>query len=163
MAAIGLVLMSLSCYYPPSLSSLLYFGYPLAMLGGIINFYGIFAFLWLLPDDQNFIASIVPGAQALSDMLALVAMGLSACCGVFIGEFFLLLSLLSVLAGFFCWVIVPSLEVVNALATKVLADTLNGTLDEMALEAAKQAHEKDEGCKEIENVKHSWALMRQHS
>ena len=36
------------------------------------------------------VASLYGGIQSLSDMLALVAVGLSACCGLYIGWFFLL-------------------------------------------------------------------------
>jgi MFS family permease len=116
MAGVGLVFMSAACYFPAAFSWLLFIGYPLAMLGGTINSYGIFAFMWLLPDDQNFISSMVGGAQALSDMLALVAVGLSSCCSFFIGDFFLALALLSVLAGLTCWLLVPAHDVVDALA-----------------------------------------------
>jgi MFS family permease len=121
-AAAGLVLMSAACYWPAGFSWLLFIGYPLAMLGGQINSYGLFAFIWLLPDHQNFISSMIGSAQALSDMLALVAVALNTCCSFFVGDFFLVLSLLSVLSGIVCWRLVPPFELVNALAAATIAE-----------------------------------------
>ena len=60
---------SVATYYPASSSWLLLIGYPVAMLGGQINSFGIFAFLWLLPNDQNLISSMVGGAQVSAPLL----------------------------------------------------------------------------------------------
>ena len=160
LAAVGLVIMSVACFFPAQLSWLMFVGYPLAMLGGGINSYGIFAFMWLMPDDQNFVASLASGAQSLSDMLALVAVGLSSCCGVFIGEFFLLLSVMSVFAGIFCYSIVPSVDVVNSLAAVALSQ---GESPE-SCEAFAQSKDGDGFmAKEFSSVKQSWVLMKQHA
>lgn len=166
MAAVGLLFMSAACYWPASLSWLLFIGYPVAMLGGMINSYGIFAFIWLLPNDQNFISSMVGGAQALSDMLALVAVALSSCCSFFVGDFFLLLAFLSVLAGLVCWLLVPSRDVVNALAIAAIADQAPGSSasesDRHGGDHADRAQHQDAGClsREMHSMKESWQIMK---
>jgi hypothetical protein len=149
--------MSVSCYFPASFSWLLFLGYPLAMLGGTINSFGIFAFMWLLPEHQNFTASMSSGAQALSDMLALVAVGLSACCQVFVGEFFLFLSVLSFLAGLAGYWLIPSQELVNALASAALGDSGAALQDDQGAGPGQGW----EG--EMKTVQSCWRLMKQHA
>ena len=107
-ASIGLILMALSCFFPEHWSWLLYIGYPLAQFAGQINTYAIFSFVWLIPDHQNLILSCVGGVQCLSDTVALAAVGLNSCCGLFIGTFLSIIALLSVTSGIVGYLIVPN-------------------------------------------------------
>ena len=167
LAATGLLLMGAATCFPASWSWLLWLGYPTAMLGGQINSYGLFSFLWLLPDDQNLISSMVGGATALSDMLALVAVGLNACCGLFVGHFFVLLALLSVCSGAFSFAVCPTHAVCLKLASSVLAEAgtpAHGEREDAADDAQGSGNGDDRWCgKEIDSVRSSWVLMKRHS
>eukprot|EP00756_Hemistasia_phaeocysticola_P063032 Hpha_TRINITY_DN6501_c0_g1::TRINITY_DN6501_c0_g1_i1::g.45912::m.45912 len=122
LASTGLLLMGLATYFPADLAWLLWLAYPVAMLGGQINSFGVFSFLWLLPEHQNFISSMAGGTAALSDMLVLVAVGLHSCCGLFIGQFFLVLSGLSLCSGVVCYAVGPSRSTCLELAASVLTE-----------------------------------------
>eukprot|EP01050_Picozoa_sp_SAG11_P021917 SAG11_NODE_4006_length_2110_cov_4.275982_1_plen_329_part_10 len=94
-AAVGLLLMAAAAFWP-LLSSLMYVGYPMASIGGSLNSYGIFVFIWVLPEHQNLVSSLFLAIQSLSDTLVLVAVGMESCCGLFIGWFLLGIGALSV-------------------------------------------------------------------
>lgn len=51
-ASVGLLLMAVASYLPSQLSVLMYVGYPIATVGGLLNSYGIFVFMWVFPERQ---------------------------------------------------------------------------------------------------------------
>jgi hypothetical protein len=78
--------------------------------------YGIYTFIWLHPNHQNFVSSCAPAAQCLSFMVAVVAIALSTLYGVFFGEFLAGLALISILAGIVSYCLAPSRDVMMRFA-----------------------------------------------
>jgi len=154
--ALGLLLMGLACFYPAQMSWAMFVGYPLAQFAGIINTYGVFVFIWLLPNHQNLVASCAGGVQSLSDMLALVAVAGSEG-GLFIGTFLLIIAFMSVVSGIICYIVVPSKEMMMEFAAVSLGE-----------EAAEAMHltsggkEQDGTCcsAEWDSVKRSVQVMK---
>lgn len=155
-AAVGLLLMAASVFWPVQCWWAMFLGYPIAMIGGQINTYGIFVFIWILPEHQNFVSSAAGAVTSLSDMLALVAVALSDCCGLFIGTFFLLIAGLSVIAGVVCWAYVPTKQVMLDVA---------GTYIHADAAAIARSEEEEEACcgAEMLLLREAWKVMRKHA
>mmetsp|Transcript_42312 Transcript_42312/g.95714 ORF Transcript_42312/g.95714 Transcript_42312/m.95714 type:complete len:716 (-) Transcript_42312:117-2264(-) len=109
-AATSLGGMSLAAAYPAKYDWVLFVAYPGAMTFGILNTYSMYAFVWLLPENQNLVTGIATGVSALSDMFALLAAFLYETHGMPLHLFFAGLAVASALAAVFCALIVPQHE-----------------------------------------------------
>mmetsp|Transcript_32345 Transcript_32345/g.81495 ORF Transcript_32345/g.81495 Transcript_32345/m.81495 type:complete len:528 (+) Transcript_32345:116-1699(+) len=156
---LGLLIMSMACFYPEQLSWAMFVGYPLSQFAGQINTYGVFVFIWLLPSHQNLVASTAGGVQSLSDLLALLAVAVSGCCGLFIGSFLFILSILSCISGVVCFYQVPDQQTMMEFAAVSLGDE---AAENMGI--TNQSNDGDGKCcaGELESVKRSWELMKQY-
>ena len=65
-AALGLAGMAIAVQVP-SLNKLLLVAYPLAILCGVASMFGIYAFLWILPESQNMINGIAGASMSASE------------------------------------------------------------------------------------------------
>lgn len=126
-AAVGLVLMAVAARWPDKWDWLLFVGYPIAMLGGTINTFSLYSFIWLLPDHQNTVNGIAAGIPALSDMLALVAVWLHNAVGLPISAFFLGLAAASLAAAAVSLAVAPPQDYCMACAAAHMAAQVGGT------------------------------------
>jgi len=105
---LGLFLMYISIVFPKTLGWMFFLGYPIATGSGFINQNSLYSFMWLLPENANFINGIAMGTQALSDMLALVAVFLNDEFGLPISYSLLGLCVLNVFAAITLQIFVPA-------------------------------------------------------
>jgi hypothetical protein len=108
-----------------SLNYLLWICYPAATALGYCNNMGGYAFLYLLPDSQNTVASLTGAIQVLSDSLVLIAVLLHNEFGLSLPYYFLLCALLSVMAGIVCLQVIPE----HALSQKIAFVVANPVAD----------------------------------
>ena len=105
---VGVFMMYLSVEFPSTLGWIFFLGYPVATGSGFINQNSLYSFMWLLPENANLINGIAMGAQALSDMLALIAVWLNDAYGIPISYSLLGLCILNVLAAIVLQFFVPT-------------------------------------------------------
>ena len=110
MASVGLLLMGAATTFPAQWDWLMFYGYPMATAGGMINSFCMYTFIWLLPDRANLVTGIAGGIASLSDTCALLAVWLHDIYGVPIAWFFFGLSVLALAAAVVSQLVVPSLE-----------------------------------------------------
>jgi hypothetical protein len=144
-AITGLAGMALAITYP-SLNWLLYLAYPCATVGGGLNTYGVYGFLWIYPDHQNLLASLGSAVAAASDTLALLAVVLYKQ-GVSFSQFLLGLACLAAVGAAVCYCMVPGAAEFNFTAAVYLAkqaglgdsdDARRAVLDEVAAESKRR-------------------------
>ena len=123
-AAVGLFLMAMAAWWPAEWDWLLYFAYPLATGGGMLNSYCMYSFIWLLPESASLVTGIAGGIAALSDMAALVAVWLHDVYDLRVSFFFFALAALSVASALACSFLVPSLDFCMACATEMTAGSV---------------------------------------
>jgi len=117
--SICLILMAMAIKIP-SLNNLLWFAYPAVNVFGMANSMDAYAWLWLLPDDQNTVSALVGAIQCLSDSFCLIAVFLHTYYGLQLPIYFLMTALFSLVAGVIALVIIPSHEDMRQIADAVI-------------------------------------------
>lgn len=105
--AICLLLMAAAIKIP-MLNNLMWFAYPAATVFGWGNSIDVYAWLWLLPQDQSLVSAVVGAIQCLSDSFCLIAVLLHDVYGIQLPLYFTLIAILSVGAGILALVFVPT-------------------------------------------------------
>jgi len=119
-AAFSLILIALAVKVQ-SLNNLLWIAYPAATIFGYTNLYDVFAWLWLLPDDQSTVAAMSGAIQCLSDSFCLLAVFLHDSYGIQLPTYFLFTALFSTAAGFIALAFVPGRKENMRIAAAVIA------------------------------------------
>ena len=99
-----------------------FIGYPIATASGMINQNCMYTFMWLLPENANLISGIAMGAQALSDMLALVAVYMYDVYGIPVSYFLLALCFSNIIAAWVLQNVVPSKKFYLGIGRKMLRE-----------------------------------------
>ena len=113
--------MYISIAFPKTFGWMFFFGYPIATGSGFINQNSLYTFMWLLPENANLINGIAMGAQALSDMLALIAVWLNDKFQVPVSCSLLGLCALNVLAAMALQIFVPPKRYYLDIGLKLMA------------------------------------------
>lgn len=106
LTAAALVIMSLAIKIP-SWNNVLWIAYPAVNVFGGANSWDVYAWLWLLPEDQNTVAAFVGAIQCVSDSLCLLAVLLNNVYGIGLPSYFIMIAGASVFAGFLALFLVP--------------------------------------------------------
>ncbi len=101
-------MMFIATSFPQNYGWIFFLGYPIATGSGMLNQNCMYTFMWLLPENANLISGIAMGAQALSDMLALVAVYIYDTYGIPISYFLLAVCFLNIIAALVLQNVVPS-------------------------------------------------------
>jgi hypothetical protein len=104
----------------PSLNNLLWIAYPAANIFGWANSMDTYAWLWLLPEDQNTVAAVAGAIQCLSDSFCLVAVFMHDYLGFQLPVYFCFTACLSLVAGFVALALVPSREEMQQITNAVI-------------------------------------------
>lgn len=162
----------------PQLNDLLWVVYPAAAAFGGANSFDVYAWLWLLPEHQSFVAALAGSIQCLSDSFCLVAVFLNARCGLQLHAYFLITACLSAVAGILAWVIVPPADEVQVISDACIRHTSGQTpdvetlrrshdygalnsqaLDNSPVESVSRSHFLNSLLKSWSSVKDSYVLM----
>jgi len=119
-AALSLLLLAVGVQVP-SLNWLLWIAYPAANVFGYMNHYDVFAWLWLLPDDQSTVAALTGAIQCLSDSFCLLAVLLHHLLGVQMSTYFLFTAVFSTVAGFIALAYVPGRKETSEYAAAIMS------------------------------------------
>lgn len=104
----GMMLAMVACISVPAWNSALYFAYPMVTMTGAMNVFGMYAWLWLLPEYQGLVNGLTMAVPALSDSLVLLIVLLHSDYGVAVQSSFLALAAFMLVAAVAFWWILPS-------------------------------------------------------
>ncbi|EKX37257.1 hypothetical protein GUITHDRAFT_145099 [Guillardia theta CCMP2712] len=118
---VGLMLMALSVSFP-GWNWLLYAAYPITNIGGSMNVYGIYSFLWHFPEHPNLVASLADAVTALSEVIVVTAVFLHRQYEMPLETFLMALGILCLSTSFLAFHIVPSMEEVKSCAREAVQE-----------------------------------------
>lgn len=90
-----------------SMNFLIWICYPAVGVFGSANNMGAYAWLYLLPDSQNTVASLTGAIQALTDAFVLIAVFMHNTLGLSVPFYFALCAFLALITGFICLELIP--------------------------------------------------------
>ena len=108
-SVIGLCSMAISIENP-EYNWWLFWAYPLSVGGGGLASYSILGFVWLLPKNQTFVASLNGASLALSDSLALIGVYLVRKAVCSLSSFFYILAAMSAVSVVIIMLVAPSFQ-----------------------------------------------------
>eukprot|EP00960_Hanusia_phi_P016928 498376-Hanusia_phi.AAC.2 len=139
---VGLILMGLAISVE-GWNWLLYAAYPITNIGGSMNVYGIYSFLWLFPEHPNLIASLSDAITALSEIVVLAAVFLQNEYGMSLEGFLTALGMLCLSTSFLAFHVVPTTDEIKECA-KVAIQEGKATSETAMSEVENMGEENDE-------------------
>jgi MFS family permease len=130
--SLGLLLMAIAAFDAKEYDYLLFIGYPMATAFGMLNTNALYTFIWLIPEDQNFISGVISGVTALADMLALIAVFLHDKFNLPISSYFMSFSLLSILSSGIFFFFVPDRGLEKHAKDVILKELIEAGAEETA-------------------------------
>jgi MFS family permease len=144
-----------------SLNNMLWIVYPAANLLGHASRWDGYAWLWLLPEDQGTVASVVGAFECLSDSLSLVAIFLNRQYGIRLPYYFFLMAILTAcVTAAAAMILVPSQEEVKRIAKTTSRMRAPSNYGSMTSPDAQQVEAEDSEASGFSNaLEKSWSTI----